>query len=829
MRALKQEVAEIFPASNLPAFLLQGLLQLEDRTLRQDKVAADLRVLFRGSAQIGIYGALLAAPATILYGYQKLLSLSGKDVESAFPDGLWQFYTEFGLREDAARHCVESVGFQRAAPAASEIDAAASWVLAAMEMLHSYDELLASEWDEKVMPRVIDAVLPEYAAAQLGKKLPRRAADREQLIAERVERMCADYHLQDFERGWLDERPYRIPAGEREQSFARYRRAQFQQYVQKHLRRAPADLRAQIESRFADRRAEELPRYRKQLAMTMTLQPEQHREYRATLPLHMVKIALVVGGRYHLIDACAYDADGTLLVFPPDGGGEGTPLVLKRADDSTLRDRYGHVVDIDHAGRVKVEGRLIGRLRPPSVAQVKAQVAAIIRQAARDHSAPSDTDMLLVESPRARQPELRAMLSDATKSELVSLQYAPIIINWDEHPSATPLPDVRRARRGTGDHALTMIRTDRSMVFDMSHIFCDAVWGMALTEIITGYAAGFYPEVSATRASKAEPPAPLKLLAAMNVRAAAASDANDQPIECAAETTAIDMDSMGKLRRKLAGIQLPLTVNDLLLLGRFVHAANYTPGPRAEQAFEAIASLPNGAALSEQIVRWLEEQRIHNPSLLIPMDASNADPRLRLYPATFRNPLPNLIPRLERCENYVRALRRSGDAGVSRAFDAERKELYKELQVFAELLRALKQVTMRGESFSAAALKLMGHLPGSLQNLVDMIPQKVGILNEILKGREVFSNVGRVAPESSIVRFSSARDDGSTKLLVWGIMTDASGRMTVTLRDFRPHVAVLARHSRPELAQAIAYDYLEAYATSVNELVTRIHRVLSQK
>ena len=31
VRELKQELAEIFPASNLPAFLLQGLIQLEDR------------------------------------------------------------------------------------------------------------------------------------------------------------------------------------------------------------------------------------------------------------------------------------------------------------------------------------------------------------------------------------------------------------------------------------------------------------------------------------------------------------------------------------------------------------------------------------------------------------------------------------------------------------------------------------------------------------------------------------------------------------------------------------------------------------------------------
>ena len=47
---LKQEVAEILPAGNLPAFLLQGLVQLKDRTLKPERVAADLRLLFQPAA-----------------------------------------------------------------------------------------------------------------------------------------------------------------------------------------------------------------------------------------------------------------------------------------------------------------------------------------------------------------------------------------------------------------------------------------------------------------------------------------------------------------------------------------------------------------------------------------------------------------------------------------------------------------------------------------------------------------------------------------------------------------------------------------------------------
>jgi hypothetical protein len=78
--ALKQEVAEILPAGNLPAFLLQGLVQLKDRTLKPERVAADLRLLFQAAKQIGLFGTFLAAPALALRGYQKLLALARRQL-----------------------------------------------------------------------------------------------------------------------------------------------------------------------------------------------------------------------------------------------------------------------------------------------------------------------------------------------------------------------------------------------------------------------------------------------------------------------------------------------------------------------------------------------------------------------------------------------------------------------------------------------------------------------------------------------------------------------------------------------------------------------------
>src|SRR5690349_2981239 len=256
VRTLKQEIAEIFPASNLPAFLLQGLLQLEDRTLKQDRVLADLRVLFRGTKQIGIYSTFLAAPALVLRGYQKLLALAGKDVESAFPDGLWQFYTQFGLREDAARHCVETTGFARSAPGASALDAATCWTYAAMRVFFAYDDLLANEWDERMLPRTFDALLERRAAAAVEKRLSRRAkaTEREQAIAEETARLRREYGIAELAAGWAARRPYGGPPDAPLGDYAAFRRVRFRAYLERALRGLPPDLRAELDQGFAERR-----------------------------------------------------------------------------------------------------------------------------------------------------------------------------------------------------------------------------------------------------------------------------------------------------------------------------------------------------------------------------------------------------------------------------------------------------------------------------------------------------------------------------------------------------------------------------------------------
>jgi hypothetical protein len=840
VRELKQELAEIFPASNLPAFLLQGLIQLDDRALKQDRVIADLRVLFRGSKQIGLYSTFLAAPALVLYGYQRLLALAGKDIDSAFPDGLWQFYTQFGLREDTARHCVETTGFERVAAGTSEIDAATAWVYGAMRTLFSYDALLANEWEERALPRALKTLLEERAAALPG-KLPRKAAERQQVIAERAAELSRLYRLDDLMTAWAKQRPYAVPqldpGGSKGDAplddYPAYRRARFREYWAEATRYLPPDLHIELERRIAARRTADLPAYQQQLTLLMTLRAEAYQEHRTPLPAHMLQVALIAGGRYHLLSACARDAEGHLLIFPLDAlaASPGLPLTLTRAADGGMRDRYDRVVEIDRAGRVRAGGDLIGRLHPPPMAQVKSQVAAALQLAqARGGSieGPPDTDLLLAQAPRERQRSLRAQLGDAAQADLTALRYTPIIINWDQHNGAQPLTELRRTRRGCGDHALTLIRTDRSMVFDMSHIFFDALWGIALAEMMTGCATMLLPLVARARTMRSTTE-PLALTPTPAFRVAARAAAADSPVEVSAENKIVNLRALVTLRRRLAKIEIDLTINDLLLLARCDHAATFWPAVEAEQALETLATIEGGLPIALLYRRHLEQQREINPALLVPMDASASDPRLRLYPTTFRNPRPSLLPSLERCDGLLARLRRSADAPTRKDFEHERQALYLELHSYAALLRALKQVTMRGESFTTAALRLMGHLPGAMQSLVDLIPQKIGILNEIIKGREVFSNAGQVVATSSITRFASSRDDGDTKLLVWGVMSDAGGTLVITLRDFRPHVAPLLRLGRGDLASLLAQDYLDAYATCVDSLARRIQRVLAYK
>jgi hypothetical protein len=233
------------------------------------------------------------------------------------------------------------------------------------------------------------------------------------------------------------------------------------------------------------------------------------------------------------------------------------------------------------------------------------------------------------------------------------------------------------------------------------------------------------------------------------------------------------------------------------------------------------------AALAAQAA--IENSRRVNPAILIPIDASQRSPRDRLYPMSFEVPLADL-DLLNLHEGTLTALgayqRGAGDRTALYAeFNKLQRRYLATLAGFGEVMGKAKEIAMLGESASVGAIKLLGHLPTPLQRLLDSIPGKFDVLNDIIKGREVFSNVGAVAPSSTLTRFITAKDDNEKKTLAWGVITDAQGVLRLTLRDFRPHVNLLEAVGQKALATRLAQDYLNTYAHGLNDFVRDLRRI----
>ncbi len=798
IRKIRQEVADVLPAGNLPAMILSGLTQLKGRKLKAERVRQDVSALMRGLNLLpqGLFSVFVAGPATVLYAYQKLLRLAGKDLASAFPQGMWQFYLEFGLREDQARHANETTGFQQTFPRVdSPVKEAAAWVCAALDLLYHYNDLLAVDWRERVMLRVLLEIAGESGVSDVPL-------------------------LKTLTRDWNRARPYRCPPGHTD--YLRCRLETFELFLHERLDYLPEAARAQVQARYTQRQREELPAYIEQMSLLAALTPEPYQEVKQSIPLWRAYLGFVWNGETHLFPVCERNAEGSPLCYPPEAD---SPPIPVYAHEAGLCDAQGNLLESDGAGRLwyRESKRPLGQLRPPSPEAVQAWAAAVLTS--KPAAPPSDLDLQLTTCPRALQSSIRAALPKATQAEIERLRRAPVILNWDVQSHRQPLAYIRRGRRGIGDHALTLFRTDKSMVFDQSHIFFDGMWGSAIAEIVTNSAINGYqrcaPLVGSPPAVALRPPLALQ----MSEKALSLLAKAPRVAEVSAEADGVDVERIARLRRRLAERGVALTVNDLLLLYRIIHAAQYTLSPPLEHALEGLQRRANAAqskAARASIDQTLTRFRETNPALLIPMDASNVSPRERLYPATLRNPLPDLPPAYQATHDAYRHYLQAHQAAWQ-AFDQQRRRFLAHLKVFSEFQDAIKAVTMRGESFNTATLRLLGHLPPAMQYILDQIPQRIGVLNEVIKGNEVFSNVGRVSAGSSLRRFLSAKDDGEAKELVWAVLTDDHDRMHITLRDFRPFVKLLLDMGESDLANALVQDYLDSYVQGLNRFVAGLY------
>ncbi|MCA9915321.1 MAG: hypothetical protein KC496_18335, partial [Anaerolineae bacterium] len=366
----------------------------------------------------------------------------------------------------------------------------------------------------------------------------------------------------------------------------------------------------------------------------------------------------------------------------------------------------------------------------------------------------------------------------------------------------------------------------RTFVFDQSHIYFDGTWGAALAEIMTNEALSWasYFSTRPKAVPAAQAPVPLSLRMPPVVEQVVASATRSTP-EVTAENTQADLRELVQLRQdfKQRSDLLNLTVNDLLILYRAIHAQTYRPSAELIEAVEKLqrSRKKNARAIAQEILSSLRAQEEHT-AILIPVDGSKRLPRERVYPITFDVPLVEL-KLLNLHDSVLASLpdapKRKRSKVKSETFEQLQREYLGALAGFGVVMSRAKEIAIAGKSASVSTIKLLAHMAEPLQRFLNSFPDRFDLLNDIIKGREVFSNVGAVAPSSSLLRFITAKDDNEKKMLAWGVLTDAEGIMVITLRDFRPYVARLLEIQQNKLAQQIAQEYLDSYVIGFNQYI----------
>jgi hypothetical protein len=265
-------------------------------------------------------------------------------------------------------------------------------------------------------------------------------------------------------------------------------------------------------------------------------------------------------------------------------------------------------------------------------------------------------------------------------------------------------------------------------------------------------------------------------------------------------------------------------------LYRAIHAATYQPDQTLVTDLKALLREPKAKAAVQVAVEALAADRQTNPAILIPVDASQRRPYERVYPMTFEAPLRDLdlLQLHARAIHALEEIRQAeGDhrAELFAEFDQVQRMYLATLAGYGEFMSRAKEIALTGESASVGTIKLLAHMPQALQRLLDRVPGRIDVLNDLIKGREVFSNVGAVARNSTLTRFATAKDDNDKKMLAWGVLTDAQGVMHVTLRDFRPHVGQLIAIGLADTAKRLAQDYVDAYARGLNQYIRGLQHI----
>ena len=750
IQELASEIGRVLPAGNVVQMVFSQLRTATSRRVANKDSKRIMALLQQGMSTMmdkASYLAFYSTPALLISGYQMLLKAAGKDPDASFAEGVWQFYLEFGLREDTARHSCETYGFHKQLNTlpepASLSDQLAACLRASSDLLYMYPELLATEWHER---RVLH---------RLGTELnDKRMVNR-----------------------WLARRPYAVPHAW-DWDYIPFRRDEFNQFVRERLMTGLAADAVDKTIHFWDHEETLIDHqrvsYQDQMNLVSQLDPTAYADERIALDLKTSYIAVIWQDHYYLV-----------------------PLA--------------------HHGR---------RL-PPGIIRT---MAHSILSNSQDDNKPN-VDQLLVKIPRAAQQYARARLPKSVLKELELLRKAPIIVNWDEMPSEMPLSYIRQGRRGVGDHALTIFRTEKSLVFDQSHIFFDATWGMAVAEIFTNMAAKhvrLMPPDTIVPSPNIRPN-PLQLM----VKQSEIEDIQSyiQPTdEVSEEMTSLVVKEINKLRKLLLArnADFRLTVNDFLVMYRALFNQLYEPSEALQNQLEQFAERgQEEQAMVEDVWQMLLTLRNELPAILIPIDASAIDPRVRLFPITYwaRSPWTELFDWHDEVWSLHQRVQKQASEDEWNMFAEKRTNYWQLLKMFGVLMDRYKEIALEGKSFSTVTLKILASVPRSIQEMLRDIPDRIDVLNDLLKGTEVFSNVGRVADTSSLTRFITAKDDNQKKELCWGIMTRADGIMNISLRDFRHPVVRFLQAGHYDMAQHITHDFLTGYVRGLEQFIWELHEI----
>lgn len=749
-------VARVIPAGNIPGVILSGLARLPERRPPLKTIYSDINLLFKGVERVldkAIYSTFFAGPAAVIWGYQNLLKLAGKDPEDSFPEGTWQFYVDYALRDDTARHANETHGFDTILGQhqirLSKIDRVTVWAMTAIHCLYQYDALLENEWRERTYTFLL------------------REITRGEPDAMRYARLYRD---------WEAQRPYSRGSDAGQNDFPTYRRIQFDRFLEHATRDLRDELRHQWKEQIRVAENIALPAYQRQMSILAYLEPGPYGERRVPISLKTAHVGLIYQGHYYLIPVCSVNRD-----------------------------------------------------QPPDVLAVRKQIAALLAD-------PTDTPpgqlARLAKVKRAALPGVRDRMSRTVIADWDALRSAPILINCDQRPRHLPLSELRQTERGIGDHALTLFDTGETIVFDQSHIFFDGAWGAAFAEIMTNEALSWAVYLNGLPAAQPGQSLPREL--ALSFQPSELEVIQQAPhitVETGAESDAVSLKAILELRKlfKQRSDLLQLTVNDLLILYRAIHAATYRADPRLVVKLEERSSDGRTRNAALAALEAIQKSQQTNPAILIPVDASPRSPRDRLYPMSFEVPLSEL-DFLNLHQQVMQALdaykRVEGDRTILYAdYDRLQRVYLATLAGFGTVLSKAKETALTGESVSVGTIKLLAHMPTPLQRLLEKVPGQFDVLNDIIKGREVFSNVGAVAKTSTLTRFITAKDDNEKKTLAWGIITDAGGVMRISLRDFRPHVGLLEAVGLKDLAHRMCQDYLDTYAHGLNNFIRDLRSI----